>query len=623
MLLVLSAGLPAHAWAATAATADPTATPCPPEILAVQAAREFPSPAQANTPHPPADGWVPVTLPDAWTTRWPDHEGVVWYRIIWRSACPANPLGQIPSALLATSINMAGEVYLNDTLLWRDATTGPGSRNWNMPRYWVLPPAAMREGQNDLWIRVQGHPINLPGLGLVRLGDQQELLALYEKVRGSQRTAFLVNLIGSAFMACLFAGIWLLYRKQALYGWFALLNLAWVGFIHNVLATDPWPFDSAVQVARANAIAFMLFCLCYALFIFRLQGRALARHVELGLGALTLAATLAVLLAPDAEAATAIKYGNRTHLMVFSLACVLPLLRAWRQRSPSDALYALLGLGFIAVAFHDMRTYHARTPDPILLTPYVNLITMAIIAMVLGSRIAASMRRTERFNAELSETVDKACLDLETELGKKHELALSNTQLQERLRFIHDLHDGFGSALGRAIIQAERDQAAGARHISTLKSLRDDLRNVMDNGKTRNAALPGTPSEWMAPTRRRYAMLFDELEMSSHWDCPAQWPMPPTLALCLELTRVMEEALSNVLKHSGATEVHVALAGDAQGGLTLDIRDNGRGFDAANASQDGTGIGLQSMQARLARLGGSLQITSQPGHSRILARVAA
>ncbi|WP_159910952.1 ATP-binding protein [Pantoea sp. 18069] len=564
-----------------------------------------------------------MTLPDNWTTRWPDYSGAAWYRITLRQDCAAAQGGREPVALLVSSINMAGEVYLNDTLLWRDASLQePLTRSWNTPRYWILPDAALHASDNALWIRVQGQALVYPGLGLVRIGPPAQMHALFEELWWATRTAYEINLVGTLFIAALFAGIWLLYRKQSVYGWFALLNLAWAVFIYNVVATDPWPFGDTVGVARANTIAFMVFCTCYAIFIFQLQGRALPRWQERGLQALTVVLSLLIALMPQKHLDFTMHLSVRAHMLVFVIACIVPLVHAWRSRRITDVFYASPGLGFLIIAAYDVHTYYIQTPEPVLLTPYTNLITMAVITALLGSRIAASMRRTERFNVELTAAVEQACRELETTMGKEHQLALSNSRLQERLQFIHDLHDGFGSALVRAIVQAERNAAAHAeagRHVSTLKSLRDDLRNVMDGGRTVHADTPATPAEWMAPTRHRFSTLFDEMDVTSHWSCLAAWPRPPSVALCLELTRLLEEALSNVLKHSEATEVEITLAADAQGALLLEVRDNGVGFDIAVVSHEAGGIGLSSMQARVARLGGQLHLESRPGHSLVRA----
>ena len=609
--LLLACCLLQTAWAHT----------CPPRIAEVHAARELP-----GTTGRPTTGWEPVTLPDHWTTRWPGHSGAVWYRLQLRPDCSAVQDSSEPLAMIVKSINMAGEIYLNEALLWRDASLQePLSRSWNMPRYWLLPDALLHPSDNAIWVRVEGRALVHPGLGWVLLGPASSMLAFHEDIWWSHRTIFVVNVVASLSIAALFCGIWLLYRKQSVYGWFALLNFAWVVFIYNLVATDPWPFGDTVGVARGNTIAFLVFATSYAFFSARLQARSMPRWQERGLPALTLGLSLLLALVPEKQLQLTMDLSGAVHFLVFGMACSAPLVHAWRSRRPTDALYALLGLGFMFIAARDAHLYFLNPPDPVMLTPYANLITMLLISGMLGARIAASMRRTERFNVELTQAVEQACRDLETTLDKEHQTALSNSRLQERLQFIHDLHDGFGSALVRAIVQAERSvdaQADARRHVSTLKSLRDDLRNVMDGGRKAEADTPATPAEWLAPTRHRFSTLFDELDVDSRWSCPAAWPRPPSVALCLELTRLLEEALSNVLKHSQATRVDITLAAAADGALVLEVRDNGVGFDTSAMGQQAGGIGLNSMQARVDRLGGQLHIESQPGHSLVRASLA-
>ncbi|KAG1435600.1 hypothetical protein G6F57_021052 [Rhizopus arrhizus] len=76
---------------------------------------------------------------------------------------------------------MAGEVFINDERIWRDAhLTEPLSRSWNLPRYWRLPEALLRDGVNTLWLRVVGVSQQTPGLGPVHLGAAQAMQALQE-----------------------------------------------------------------------------------------------------------------------------------------------------------------------------------------------------------------------------------------------------------------------------------------------------------------------------------------------------------------------------------------------------------------------------------------------------------
>ena len=94
--------------------------------------------------------------------------------------------------------------------------------------------------------------------------------------------------------------------------------------------------------------------------------------------------------------------------------------------------------------------------------------------------------------------------------------------------------------------------------------------------------------------------------------------IPKDVALCL--FRVVQEALSNAAKHSGAQAAKVELVGDAQG-LYLRVSDAGAGFNVEKVRR-GSGLGLVSMQERLRLVGGEFSIESAPGQgARISARV--
>lgn len=84
----------------------------------------------------------------------------------------------------------------------------------------------------------------------------------------------------------------------------------------------------------------------------------------------------------------------------------------------------------------------------------------------------------------------------------------------------------------------------------------------------------------------------------------------------IHLYRIVQEALNNILKHSGATEATVVVKNQT-GVVSLSIRDNGRGFEpgaAGLAAAQDIGYGLNGMTERVHILGGNLKIDSQPGH---------
>ena len=73
---------------------------------------------------------------------------------------------------------------------------------------------------------------------------------------------------------------------------------------------------------------------------------------------------------------------------------------------------------------------------------------------------------------------------------------------------------------------------------------------------------------------------------------------------------VIKEALHNIFKHAGATEVWLRVLADAQA-LEMVIEDNGRGF--ASAPDDALADGLRNMQQRMSEIGGGCRVESQPG----------
>jgi two-component system NarL family sensor kinase len=96
-------------------------------------------------------------------------------------------------------------------------------------------------------------------------------------------------------------------------------------------------------------------------------------------------------------------------------------------------------------------------------------------------------------------------------------------------------------------------------------------------------------------------------------------------AIKTALFRIAQESLNNAARHAHATTVGVLLRFEPEGGLTLEVSDDGQGFDAeaAQAMAD-QGLGLRSMRERAAALGARLHLVSSPGAgSRITVKLSA
>jgi signal transduction histidine kinase len=85
--------------------------------------------------------------------------------------------------------------------------------------------------------------------------------------------------------------------------------------------------------------------------------------------------------------------------------------------------------------------------------------------------------------------------------------------------------------------------------------------------------------------------------------------------LATALFRIVQESLTNSVRHAHASSVEISLVADTKG-LVLTVRDNGRGF--AVEERQGGGIGLVSMRERAYVLGGRVDISSSPGAGTII-----
>lgn len=594
------------------AHAGDAATACTSHIDSVMAAR-----ADASATEAPPQGWEPVTLPDNWSRRrWPGYDGVVWYRILWRTDCPATT----PVALTIDAISMAGEVYSNQDLIWRDRhLEEPLSRSWTTSRYWVLPQSSLHsQGTNTLWVRVVGVPELSPGLGVVQVGAPEAMLAAQRHQEWSTRTLFLLNLALSAALGTMALVVWLPQRKQALVGWYALVSLCWVLFGSNILLSETWPFPNSLAMARANHLAYISYIACFAVFCWQLIESPLSRVQLRRFGGLTLLAFTVVVASPGwfpmqraADLYTLIFLGNT----------VLVIWHALRTRELQHKLVATALLLMVSMGVRDLLVLLEIWPHRDFYSAYTGLLFMLLSALLVRRRILQDAQRIERFNQELTDTVARACDELNTTLSQEHALALANAHLQERLQLAQDLHDGLGGQIVRSIMLVEQSSAPPSkeRYLSMLKLLRDDLRQVVDSEGSIGANAPTTPEEWTIPLRYRFATLFDDLDMRSEWLAPLHWKTPPSALQCMLLARVAEEALTNIVKHSQARMVRVSLSYPDALQLVLRIEDDGIGFDAPTALRAGLGIGMSSMRARMERMGGKLQVISGPGHTAITA----
>jgi PAS domain S-box-containing protein len=194
--------------------------------------------------------------------------------------------------------------------------------------------------------------------------------------------------------------------------------------------------------------------------------------------------------------------------------------------------------------------------------------------------------------------------------------SLIEAQEQERTRIARDLHDDTNQRLALlaiAIEQLKRDLPNPTVEILDLvEKLRKDTSEISNDIQALSHELHSPRLELLGlvAAMRGFCKEFSEhqkveIDFRSH-DLPG--PLPPDISLCL--FRVLQEALHNSAKHSGAQRFEVQLWGTT-GEIHLRVSDSGAGFDLETAMKS-RGLGLTSMQERLQLVKGKFSIDSQP-----------
>ncbi len=232
----------------------------------------------------------------------------------------------------------------------------------------------------------------------------------------------------------------------------------------------------------------------------------------------------------------------------------------------------------------------------------ISAATMMAAAIALGD----STRSRRALRAEQAETTRL--------IAQEHTLRAEQRVQAERVRMARELHDVMGHSISvislhadvaREAIGHNDEQARQAlRHIrtatgETMRELRATVKFLRNAGEVPTRAVA---------TLANLATLVEQANASGLQVAVEQNADVDKLPVTVDLAayRILQEALTNVIRHANATQVHISLALTAQT-LTLQIRDNGGQIDAPIS----WGSGLTGMRERVRLLGGTVQAIPQ------------
>lgn len=270
----------------------------------------------------------------------------------------------------------------------------------------------------------------------------------------------------------------------------------------------------------------------------------------------------------------------------------------------SLSLVAQLALGVHNLLFLSSQTH----PDQVFTFPFSVVLMFLAFMYVTSRRTVLALNVAERHQVELETQLADQKQRLAAQHASMQRLEIENHLATQREALLQDLHDGLGSNLTSALLQARSGKLTQDAALLLLQDLTDELRNL---SKTTPAGQPSI-NEVLAELRQRVQ------HRLSHGGIQLLWAVDPVLpsmgcagpAACQHLRALLGEAVANIIKHAQASQIRVSA--EMQGeSLVIEVADNGQGFDPDRVE---LGRGLPGMRQRAMALGGQLQIVSMADH---------
>jgi signal transduction histidine kinase len=478
-----------------------------------------------------------------------------------------------------------------------------------------IPGSFLRDGSNVVHIALSGRGTALAPVFAV--ADPDSAKALY-KARmwavawGPQCAAILTG-----FISLVAFGFWLGRRHETVYLFMALAGVMWVlrASVHffEILPINTHAMWWLVLNALPWAMAFSY------LFVLRSMSRK-APLLERGLIGMAILLSLMSLPLRDADLFWRYQIAN-AGLEVFAVVCTAFILRfAWKVRTAPMVLLAGSLVINLCIGVHDYlcdTNYRYLDGEGVYLMPFGALFTYVAVAYGALRRAHATLDELEMLNRTLEVRVEEKATELESTYRLLATVEREKAAADERGRLMREMHDGMGSSLMTSLKMVERGEMGSEEIAVMLRECLDDLRLIIDSLEPVDHDLVAL----LAALRYRLGQRLQKAGVTLEWQVADLPPLPYLDAnAALQIMRVLQEAMTNALKHAHATTIRMQTGLDPVPGarrVFVRLQDDGAGFDVQQQFDLGSGRGLRNLHRRAAAVGGTLDIRSGPGGTSV------
>jgi signal transduction histidine kinase len=248
------------------------------------------------------------------------------------------------------------------------------------------------------------------------------------------------------------------------------------------------------------------------------------------------------------------------------------------------------------------------------------------VPIVAAEGVIGAFYLTDKHGEPEFSEADRELIEL---LAAHAAIAITNARLYERTRELSilaernrvalELHDAVSQKLFGLVLAAESAHTLLDTNVPAARSQIVRLRELAQEALEELRYLilelrpPDLDRDGIETTLRKHIEVLQRLQSRAvAIELSCEGALPPDEKRDRELLRIAQEALQNALRHAAARRIDVRLACE-HGGLVLEVRDDGIGFDPAAAAVRSSRLGLGSMEDRARRIGGRLDIESRAG----------
>ena len=550
--------------------------------------------------------WQMIDLPDSWRQQQRDWEKFGWYRLTFNdrpSTHTSTDSGQ--RAIYIPRITNNIEIYLNKQSF---AVSGrffsPPQESWNLAQYYLIPSSMIRDGENEILIRLHPDNYSRAGIANVLLGPSELIEPLYMRRHFVQTTAPQLITGVLVVMAILSFALWLRRRSETIFLLFGLMAaVAVVRLFHHYLRETP---------AWLGLMAVPAMCWLTALQINFSLHYAKRPMPRLERGLIIFAAVASVLLFVSIAAdffwtATTIVYALLAVLTpVFTAILIYQLTRVITRGNILMIVAVLLTSGF---GVHDFLNYRELLGyDRLYLIPLGLPMLLVAVAALLVRRFVETLENYESLNAGLANRIADKERDLEASFARERVLDQQRATAEERQRLMRDMHDGIGSQLMSTLAVMKRSALSREALETIIADCIDELKLTIDSLEPVERDLLVV----LGNLRYRLEPRLQAAGISLQW---AVNDLPPLDYLDPEnvrsILRIVQEAFTNTLKHGNASRITLSTGVDhATNRVLVRVTDDGHSYDPGKISG---GRGLANMKSRAESMRGSVEIIPLKG----------